>query len=90
VTALMSISLLVNLRLRIKFFAPRGDHLGSIIAPESDGVCGQSEAPNVRTGIPAEVVDASNSSRKGMGKVARVSGDSTPRPELSLPKSICL
>jgi membrane fusion protein, multidrug efflux system len=35
----------------------------------------QSEAPNVRTGIPAEVVDASNSSRQGMGKVARVSGE---------------
>ena len=35
----------------------------------------QSEAPNVRTGIPAEVVDASNAARQGMGKVARVSGE---------------
>jgi len=35
----------------------------------------QSEAPNVHTGTPADVIDASNPSRVGAGKVARVSGE---------------
>jgi RND family efflux transporter MFP subunit len=35
----------------------------------------QSEAPNVQMGTPAEVIDASNPSRQGAGKVARVAGE---------------
>ncbi len=35
----------------------------------------QSEAPNVRVGTPAEVVDSSNPERKGLGKVARAAGE---------------
>ena len=35
----------------------------------------QSEAPNVHMGTPAEVVDAANSGRQGVGKVARVAGE---------------
>jgi membrane fusion protein (multidrug efflux system) len=44
----------------------------------------QSEAPNVHVGTPAEVVDASNSGRQGVGKVARVAGELDTRTRTQL------
>jgi RND family efflux transporter MFP subunit len=44
----------------------------------------QSEAPNVHSGTPAEIVDAANPERKGLGKVARVSGELDPRTRTQL------
>jgi membrane fusion protein, multidrug efflux system len=39
----------------------------------------QGEAPNVRPGLEAEIVDGANVQRKAQGKVARVSGELDPR-----------
>ena len=44
----------------------------------------QSEAPNVHIGTPAEVVDAANVARQGMGKVARVAGELDTRTRTQL------
>jgi len=44
----------------------------------------QAEAPNVHVGTQAEVVDASNPSRVGVGKVARVAGELDTRTRTQL------
>jgi RND family efflux transporter MFP subunit len=39
----------------------------------------QGEAPNVKPGLDAEIVDASNAERRGKGKVTRIAGELDPR-----------
>ena len=44
----------------------------------------QSEAPNVKPGLDAEVVDASNAERHATGKVTRIGGELDPRTRTML------